>query len=79
MEKVIKAFILAIGTIMLLPFIALFGGTIFYFLWNYLAPIYFASFLQPQFLHLPWWHAVCLLWLFQILNPFKSVSASSKD
>jgi hypothetical protein len=63
---------------MLLAF-ALFGGTLVYFLWNYLAPVYFATFLPALYLHLPWWHCVCFLWLLGLINPFKSnVSVEAK-
>jgi hypothetical protein len=60
------AFMLAGGIIA----IAAVSGTFLYFLWNYMAPVYF-TFLPAQYLHLPWWHCVCLLWIIQILNPFK--------
>jgi hypothetical protein len=76
MQVIILAIIAALGTIAIIPCLAMISGTIMYFLWNYMAPIYF-TFLQPQYLHIPWWHCVCLLWIIQILNPFRNISTST--
>ena len=63
----------------MLCFFALFGGTLVYFLWNYLAPVNFATFLPPLYLHIPWWHCVCLIWLISLINPFKSAVSVRKN
>jgi hypothetical protein len=79
MAGLIKGILGIFTTALLLFWIALFGGTLTYFLWNYLAPIYFATFLPALYLHLPWWHCICLLWLLGLINPFKSnVSVEAK-
>jgi hypothetical protein len=73
--NIVSALIVGIAGALLaafmLCFFALFSGTLAYFLWNYLAPVYL-TFLPPLYLHIPWWHCVCLLWLIAIINPFKS-------
>jgi hypothetical protein len=51
-----------------------------YFLWNWLAPTYFA-FLPAVYLDLPFWDLVGLLWLLSSLRGivFPSVSSSSSS
>ena len=76
MQVFILAMLTMMGTIFMIPFLATISGTIMYFLWNYMSPVYF-TFLPAQYLHIPWWHCVCLLWIIQMLNPFKA-SVSTK-
>lgn len=62
--------------------LCLFVAVPFYFLWNWLAPIYF-YFLPKVYLELPFWHIFGLLWLISslrsILLPSISASATSKE
>ena len=77
MPAIIAAVITALGVLAMMPALAMLSGTLAYFLWNYMAPVYL-TFLPVQYLHLPWWHCVCLLWLMQIINPFNKVTNTSK-
>lgn len=70
MANALAAFLTIVLGLLLMPLLATLSGTVFYFLWNYLAPKYF-TFMPAQYLALPWWHAVCLLWLLQLVSPFK--------
>lgn len=53
----------------------------FYYLWNWLAPIYF-YWLPQVYLQLPFWHVFGLLWLIyslkSLLLPFASVTVNEK-
>lgn len=52
----------------------------FYFLWNWLGPIYF-SFLPPLYLQLPFWHCVGLWVLVPMVKAllFPTISSSSSS
>lgn len=47
--------------------ICFFAAIPMFFLWNWLAPIYF-YWLPPVYLSLPFWHVVGLLWLLAMLK-----------
>lgn len=57
-----------IGTLIVF-FVSLFISIPFYFLWNWLAPIYF-YWLPTIYLDLPFWHVVGLFMLLPILKLF---------
>ena len=53
--------------------VALFMAIPFYFLWNWLAPIY-AYWLPDVYLSLPFWHCVGLFWLMPMVKLLLFVS-----
>lgn len=53
----------------LIGFVLAFGMAVpFYYCWNALAPIYFAAWVPPIFLQLPFWHIVGLFVIISILK-----------
>lgn len=79
MDKIIAGVIIGIVGMFLATFLLLFfsviNATIFYFVWNALAPVYFATALPAVFMHLSWWHCFLFMWLLGIL---RGPSASAK-
>jgi hypothetical protein len=59
-------------------FVCLFVAIPVYFLWNWLAPIYFYQ-LPSVYLSLPFWHVFGLLWLISSLRGLLLPSISSSS
>ena len=68
--------VLAIGTSLFISFI---NATIIYFVWNYLAPIYFATLLPAQFIHIPFFHCWLFLYMFALLFGARSGATAKAD
>ena len=79
MEKIIGTILIAIVAIILLGFMALFGGTIIFWLWPHVMPEVFPGLVAGGFVvaKIAWWKAVLLTWLTSIL--FKGSSSNSKS
>lgn len=79
MDKFITAIIVGMFAALALPFLMLFAslltGTIFYFTWNTVAPIYFAGIIPTQLLHFTWWHSFLFMMVWGLL--FRPISTSS--
>ena len=79
MENFIKAMVIGFFGVVMVPFLvvfgALFSGTLFYFTWNTLAPIYFSTFIPAPWMHFTWWHSMLLMMLWSLI--FKSASSVS--
>lgn len=62
--------------------LCLFVGVPLYFLWNWLAPIYF-YWLPSVYLSIPFWHVVGLLWLIsslrQLMLPSRIAASDKKE
>lgn len=60
---------MALGGIVLIGLVALFGGTLVYWLWPIAIPAAFPGLVTTGVLaaKIMWWPAVCLTWLFGIL------------
>lgn len=59
-------------------FISFINAVIAFFIWNHLAPLYFVNILQPQFIHLPFFHCWMALYLIGITFGPKTSSVESK-
>lgn len=60
---------IGLGSIILIGFVALFGGTLVYWLWPVAIPAAFPGLVESGALssEIMWWPAVCLTWLCGIL------------
>lgn len=65
-------------TIFMLFFMAAVSATVFYFVWNTLAPIYFVTYLPAVFMHIPWWHCFLFMYLLGLLRS-RGVSVENKN
>ena len=78
MDKAIIAMLLAILGLFLgifvMCFMSIINATIFYYVWNILAPVYFVTFLPVVFMHISWWHCWLFMWLIGLVfGRFSSV------
>ena len=82
MEKILTGLVVGLVAAVLIPFIFLFvgviNGTILYFTWNILAPIYFFSFIPAQLIHVTWFHSFLFTYLLAILVGNRSSVSTSK-
>jgi len=62
-------FLVALGATITLAFSALFGGTILWIIWPFALPVVFPNAIASGIIiaKLPWWTAVCTVWVFNIL------------
>jgi hypothetical protein len=69
METFFKGLFIGIGALVVIGLLAVFGGTIVYWLWPIAIPAAFPGLVENGTLapELSWWVAVCLTWLFSIL------------
>jgi len=69
MGKFFLGLLMGLGSLVLIGFVALFGGTLVYWLWPVAIPAAFPGLVQTGVLapEIMWWPAVCLAWLFGIL------------
>lgn len=79
MEDFGKAVLIGLGAIALVALLALFGGTIVYWIWPVAIPAAFPGLVASGAIagKLTWWQAVCLTWLFGIL--IKSTQTNSNN
>jgi len=82
MEKLIGMIVLvpmlAILAIITVIFTSFINAIIMYLAWNYIAPIYFTTIFQPQFLHIPFVHCWVFLYIIGILFGAKTASVEKK-
>jgi hypothetical protein len=76
MSKIIGAFFSSILLIAVVTLIAIFGGTIVYWIWPIAIPVAFPGLVASGVIagKLSWWSAVCLTWIFGILIKSSSTS-----
>ena len=79
MEKFIEGLIIGLGAIVILALLALFGGTIVFWIWPVVIPAAFPGLVASGVIagKLAWWQSVCLTWLFGIL--IKSVQTNTNN
>jgi len=79
MEKFIEGLIIGLGAIVTLALLALFGGTIVFWIWPVAIPAAFPGLVASGVIagKLAWWQSVCLTWLFGIL--IKSVQTNTNN
>lgn len=79
MEKLFEGLLIALVAVVIIGIIALFGGTIVYFIWP-VAIQAFPGLTNAGFLtaNLTWGQAVCLTWLFGILIKSTQTNNNSK-
>ena len=78
LEKLGAGFLIGIGAVVLVALLAVVSGTLLFWLWPIAIPAAFPGLVASGTLaaSLPWWQAVCLTWVFQIL--VKSTTTNSK-
>jgi len=69
MSKIIAGLFISLGSISIIGLLAVFGGTLVYWLWPYAIPTAFPGLVENGTIapELSWWASVCLTWLFGIL------------
>jgi len=69
MNKIIEGILLGLGAIVLIGIVALFSGTLLYWLWPVAIPVVFPGLVTAGTIagSIGWWPAVCLTWIFGIL------------
>jgi len=69
MRKLFNGLVMGLGSVVLIGFVALFGGTLVYWLWPIAIPAALPGLVENGVLtgELMWWPAVCLTWLCGIL------------
>lgn len=79
MDKVFTGIGIAIASLIVLFVIAVFAGTLVFWIWPHVIPFAFPGLVAGGFVvaKLAWWKAVLLTWLFGIL--FKGGSSSSSS
>jgi hypothetical protein len=79
MENFLTALLIGLGALALVALLALFGGTIIYWIWPVAIPAAFPGLVASGALaaKIAWWPAVCLTWLFGIL--IKSTQTNSNN
>jgi hypothetical protein len=77
MEKFLEGLLIGIGAIVLVAILALFAGTIIFWIWPVAIPAVFPGLVTTGVIagKLSWWQSVCLTWLFGIL--IKSVQTNT--
>jgi len=68
-SKLFTGLVMGLGSIVLIGFVALFGGTLVYWLWPVAIPAALPGLVENGVLasEIMWWPAVCLTWLCGIL------------
>lgn len=46
------------------------AGTVFWYLWGFLAPIYFTNILPDTFIYIPYWHTIGFIFIFNTIKTF---------
>jgi hypothetical protein len=79
MEDIFKALLIGLGALALVALLALFGGTIVYWIWPVAIHAAFPGLVASGAIagKLAWWQAVCLTWLCGIL--IKSTQTNSNN
>jgi len=69
MKSFIEGLLIVIGTILLIGSVAVFSGTILYWIWPIAIPATFPGLVENGTIsaELTWWGAVCFTWLCGIL------------
>ena len=69
MNKFIEGILLGFGAIIVIGIVAIFGGTLIYWLWPIAIPAAFPGLVKSGVLAsgLSWWASICLSWIFGIL------------
>jgi len=80
METLLKGLGVAIGTIVLVGFVALFAGSLVYWLWPVAIPAAFPGLVDKGIIagQIMWWPSVCLTWLCGILIKSTITNNNSK-
>jgi hypothetical protein len=80
MEKFIEGLLIGIAAVVLIGVVAVFGGTIVYWVWPVAIPAVFPGLVEKGVLaaHLAWWPAVCFTWLCGILIKSSQTNNNSK-
>lgn len=80
MEKFIGGLLIAIGTMALVAFVALLGGTVVYLLWPVAIPAVFPGLVESGTIasEISWWVSVCFTWLCGILIKSSQTNNNSK-
>lgn len=69
MSKFIEGLLIGLGAVLLIGAVALFGGTIVFFIWPVAIPAVFPGLVASGVIaaKITWWSAVCFTWLCGIL------------
>ena len=80
MMKIFQGLLIGLGSVVLIGFIALFSGTLVYWLWPIAIPAAFSGLVENGVLtsELMWWPAVCLTWVCGILLKSSQTNNNNK-
>lgn len=80
MEEFVEGLVSVLGVILIICVIAVFGGTIIYWIWPVAIPAAFPGLVASGVLagKLAWWEAVCLTWLCGILLKSSHINTPKK-
>ena len=83
MYKIITSLFLMVFTSILfvaaMVFSSMINAVILYFAWNFIAPIYFTTIVQPQFLHVPFLHCWVFLYIIGVIFGAKRSSGRNQE